>query len=63
MKKKRYKINKEQPFKIVAAGFPIMRFSTYELAHESFEKFQGPGGCLLANDRTGVIDYKFLKKR
>lgn len=63
MSKRKLNVNKDRPFKLVASGFPVMRFSDEATARESLAKFQGPGGCILisyAQDRRGkYIGYKF----
>lgn len=65
MKKKRKElIDLELPYKVVASGFPVMRFLSEEKARESFRRFQGPGACLLisyAGAGTEFLDYKFMR--
>lgn len=65
MSKRKLNVNKDRPFKLVASGFPVMRFSDEATARESFRRFQGPGACLLisyAGTGAEFLDYKFLKK-
>lgn len=63
MKKKRKTdlIDRTAPYKVVAAGFNVMRFKDEESARDAFRKYQGPGSCLLIHysDRgTKFLEYK-----
>lgn len=65
MRKRKELIDREMPYKVVASGFPVMRFLSEEKARDSFRRFQGPGACLLisyAGTGAEFLDYKFLKK-
>lgn len=56
-------LSREMPYKVVARGFPIMRYSSLEEATESFNRFKGPGGCMLiktsGKNRTEYKLYKY----
>ncbi|WP_262247002.1 hypothetical protein [Parapedobacter soli] len=62
-KKRQLNINRGS-FKVVAAGFPCMRFIDYEAAKDCYDGFRGPGGCILIGyvaGKTKYLEYKFLK--
>ena len=65
MAKRKLNVNNDHPYRMVAAGFPVMRFTDKEAAMEAFRRFQGPGGCVLTcceNGRRGdILGYKFIK--
>jgi len=58
-------IDHAAPFKVVAAGFPVMRFSDVDIARKCFRAFRGPGACLLISyegEGTKCLGYKFMKR-
>ncbi|PPL04927.1 hypothetical protein SAMN05444682_101723 [Parapedobacter indicus] len=62
--KRQLNVNRDTPFKVVAAGFPVMRFSSISDAEKCFRGYKGPGTCLLVSYETGraeYLKYKFLK--
>lgn len=63
-KRKRTLLDKEFPYKVVAAGFNVMRFRDEESARDAFDRYRGPGSCLLISYATGVsliLEYKRVK--
>lgn len=65
--KKRKKIpllDREFPYKVVAAGFNVMRFRDQEGAWDAFNRYRGPGSCLLISYEAGetkILKYKRVK--
>lgn|GEM_PF-3823485 len=65
MAKRKVLIDEAMPFKVVAAGFPVMRFSDREKADKCYRSFRGPGACLLVSyegEQEKCLGYKFLKR-
>lgn len=48
-------------FKMIATGYPVMRFTSEQKARKSFENFKGPGSAILVLDSARIykiVSYK-----